>query len=173
MIRRLAVATLSLTIAAGCAAFQPAFAQGADKEPGGRLVKAFEKLDANKDGAVDREELEQQRARAFQRFDTNKDGAIDRAEVDALVKKREARGGRGSDRVAKQFQAADKDRDGRVTKAEFLDKMPPWFARADANRDGKVTRQELDAFIADRKAKRAKREDAGKGAGGKDGGKDM
>lgn len=160
MIRYLAAAAVSFSLAMALSG-GPAAAQDAGKpNPGARLEKAFQKLDRNKDGVLDRSEIEAQRARQFQRLDANKDGAIDQSEIEAVVKKREAKGGNGGDKILKQFKAADRDGDGRVTKAEFIEKLPPWFKRADANGDGKVTRKELEDFIAERGAKREKRGDA-------------
>lgn len=45
----------------------------------------------------------------------------------------------------KLFNEADTNRDGVVTKAEFLAQAEQQFAKGDANHDGKITREEAQA----------------------------
>lgn len=47
--------------------------------------------------------------------------------------------------LAKVFDEADTNRDGVVTKAEFLAKAERHFGMADTNKDGKITREEMQA----------------------------
>jgi Ca2+-binding EF-hand superfamily protein len=89
-------------------------------------LRAFEQLDANKDGKLSLEEflkvaeppysvdapgqpsLEERRARAraeFQNLDTNRDGFVERAEAEALVHA--------------EFNQYDMDRDNRITEPEL------------------------------------------------------
>lgn len=62
--------------------------------PGGGM---FARLDANGDGAIDRDEFRAQAARRFDRMDTNKDGKIDADERQAARDMRGPRGGPGGD----------------------------------------------------------------------------
>lgn len=118
------------------------------------MTKRFDRMDADKDGVVTRAEAEAQAGKAFDRLDTNKDGVIDDAELKAHSDRMKARlAKRGGDEAkagkrADRFESSDADKDGKVTRVEFLAKAAPWFARADADKDGKVTREELAAVTA-------------------------
>lgn len=155
-----AAAAVAFLMATGVASVGPAAAQDAGQsreQRGERGVKRFEKLDRNNDGAVDVHEVERRLLKGFERADRNNDGVVDQDEVKALGEKRGGKGkggGKGGNRAEKRFQKADADRDGRVTKDEYLDKLPAWFRRADENKDDRVTRQEFDDFQANRKMKK-------------------
>ena len=99
------------------------------------------------------EQKAQRQAHAFDRFDANKDGAISRAEWDAHAAQRQqhraAMG--GQKRIirmgamglrGRMFERADADRDGRVTIAEAQNAALQHFDRVDANRDGQITPEE-------------------------------
>jgi hypothetical protein len=77
----------------------PPPADGAAPPPpgaGARGERMFARLDANGDGAIDREEFRAQAARRFDRMDANKDGKIDAAERQAAHDAMgQMRGGRG------------------------------------------------------------------------------
>jgi Ca2+-binding EF-hand superfamily protein len=149
---RIAAAALAATVA-----LAPLAASAAtDDAPQNRMEKRaemmskrFDKLDKNKDGAVDMTELEATSTRAFDKADTNKDGVIDEAET-KVVRDRMAE--RRGDRPAKpnrkdRLQRADADKDGKITREEFAATAAPWFKRADADKDGKVTKAELDDLV--------------------------
>ncbi len=129
---------------------------------GGALLP---KADLNRDGVVDRGEVDQVRLQRFERLDLNADGYLDREEaarartrpvvpgsVPPGATGREAgpgwapgapRGGGG-----KLFLRADRDGDGRVSRDEFMSLPHPGFDRADSNRDGRLTADELAALPA-------------------------
>ena len=142
------------------------FVERADK----RSSAMFDRLDTNKDGIVSKAEAEpifaQRKAAAAQatpgrergnwdamaaRFDTNEDGSISRAEFDsgrAAVRQRvQARTGNAGVRHAgfggRMFEAADANKDGRVTIAEATAAAAAHFDTADTNRDGQVTPDEM------------------------------
>ena len=100
------------------------------------LVKAADK---NGDGKITKAEAGE--APWFAKLDQNEDDVIDDAE---LKKAREAMGGGAND--GGQFDAllkkADKNGDGKVTKAEAGD--APWFARLDQNKDEVVDAAEME-----------------------------
>lgn len=106
------------------------------------LMRWFARIDADRNGRLTRRELLEARqrlrggpARRFGRLDANRDGAISFKEL------REQR--------AEQMQAIDRDRDGRVSRREFLARgkrdryrlarRARLFERLDANRDGYIT----------------------------------
>lgn len=165
---RIAAATLAATLALAPFAASAAQDEGATRKEriekrAEMMTKRFDRMDADKDGVVTRTEAEAAAGEAFDRLDTNKDGVLDEAELKAHSEKMTARmakrGGDGETKGGKgagRFERADADKDGKVTRAEFLAKAAPWFKRADTNGDGKVTREELAAMTA-KMQKRAER----------------
>lgn len=120
----------------------------------------FKKLDKNGDGRITAEELPNRQA--MEKFDKNGDGVITREEVATTVKPGPGMAGpgkplqgKGAGQYEAMIKAADKDGDGRITKAEAGDAA--WFARIDRNQDGIIDAVELA------KLKEAMR--AGKGGG--------
>jgi Ca2+-binding EF-hand superfamily protein len=149
----------------------PAFAQtnpmpNAPTTPPAR-AGGFERLDANNDGAITRDEVRTARTAAFTRLDVNRDTFLDRVEMMAGRPMVERRGdgqsmGRpeGKGRAGEMLTRADTNNDGNVTRAEFdaalaaaqnqraakaRERGQELFARLDTNRDGMITRVEADA----------------------------
>ncbi|MGH7163369.1 MAG: EF-hand domain-containing protein [Planctomycetota bacterium] len=115
---------------------------GEGGEAGGfdRLRKMFKEGDANGDGKIERAEWKGP-AEAFDRYDADKDGAISKEEARSAADKFFAgRGGRGKAGEA-LFRNADKDGDGKITREEWP-LRPEAFDRLDANGDGVVTADE-------------------------------
>lgn len=111
---------------------------------GGSPVAMLEKADTNRDGYVSRAEFRTLRESQFARLDRNHDGVARLSELPRLAKsdKPEAR------RLLELVQQADRDRDGAVTRAEFVEAPSTLFDRLDDDRDGRLSRRE----IADAKA---------------------
>lgn len=146
------------------------------------LEARFAKMDIDKDGQLtgkDRDLRQQQRMDSrFAMMDTDKNGQISKAEFVAshqarMDKRAEARkaggpqvrrwAGGGHHRGAGRDMMGggrDGDRNGMVTKAEFMARPLALFDRADANKDGKVTADEMKAA---RQAMRGQRQ-GGKGS---------
>ena len=133
-----------------------------------RLDKAFAAMDANRDGKVTQEERQALRQKRvddrFAKLDADGNGQISKAEFQAARDARKgARGergahmgrghhgghhglhGRGGGAGFKGGRGADADKDGVLTRAEFLARPLAMFDRADANKDGKVTAEEMKA----------------------------
>ncbi|WP_313330226.1 EF-hand domain-containing protein [Sphingobium yanoikuyae] len=133
------------------------------------LEARFAKLDANKDGKLTKEDRDIRRQQRlderFAALDTDKNGQISKAEFQAGHQPRADRGpeagkpggpdgkrwggrghggpGRGMMHRGPGFGDADKD--GTMTKAEFMAGPLAMFDKADANKDGKVTAEEMKA----------------------------
>lgn len=128
------------------------------------LDKLFVKMDPNGDGKVTQEErqaMRQQRMDArFAAIDADKNGQISKTEFAAKRQGRSEEGGRhmgrrhgghgGMGMMGMRGRGADADKDGTLTRAEFLARPLAMFDRADANKDGKVTADEMKAARPDR-----------------------
>lgn len=124
----------------------PAIAQD-DPDRGGMV---FETLDANGDGAVTLEEMQNARENRFGEADANGDGVLDRSELLAMAEERAARG------VDRMLERADANGDG-VLNAEEMAELRDGrrgpnperiFQRMDADDNGSVTRTEFDDAVA-------------------------
>jgi len=105
----------------------PAFAQDAPR--GGGM---FERLDANKDGVITKDEFMAEVATRFARLDTNKDGKVSDAERGAA--RPGGMGGRGMS--------------GDMTLADMQAQSAKRFDRIDSNHDGKIDQAERQAIMA-------------------------
>ncbi len=139
-------------------------------------TKKFEKLDADGDGTITREDMkaraEHSRGnrhsgggrfeRTFENADANDDDAVTLdeflatpprmfehadADNDGRVSEAEAKDARRP-RGERMFARADANNDGTVTLEEFLATEPPMFARADNNGDGKVSEAEAKDLMS-------------------------
>jgi Ca2+-binding EF-hand superfamily protein len=124
-----------------------------------RAAEMFARMDQNKDGKLDAADRAARQGERFAAIDTNKDGAISKEEFAAGRPKgdsmREGRrgdrkmgghkmGGRhgGHDRGAMMARMADANKDGTVTRDEFLGGQARMFDMMDANKDGSVSPDE-------------------------------
>ena len=143
----------------------------ADANKDGKISKAeltaaldarFTKMDANKDGKLTKEDRELGRqARLDERFaalDSDKSGQISKAEFAAGHEQRarpdggEGRHmgraghhGFGKGMMMRGPGRGDADKDGTLTRAEFMAGPLAMFDRADSNKDGFVTADEIKA----------------------------
>lgn len=101
----------------------------------------FVDADANGDGVITREEFAAARARSFDKLDRDGDGVIRKSDFSRLARfKPEA-----AQRLQRLIDTADTNRDGRVTREEFIAGPAPMFDRADTNGDGVISKAEAEA----------------------------
>jgi Ca2+-binding EF-hand superfamily protein len=143
------------------ASLQARFDQRMSTSAPKRAARMFDRLDTDHDGKVTQAELEAERAarlaakrksakadrRAgtsslFERADANKDGILTRAEFDAAIASGKIRlrhaNMRGS-AILRMFDAADANRDARVSLDEAQQAALRHFDTADVNHDGVLT----------------------------------
>lgn len=107
------------------------------------LIARMSEADSNQDGIITRAELIDWRKANFTRFDRNRDGALSDADVPTFLRGTSI--GVQFDQLQAQFDA---NRDGRVTREEFVGAPTVLFDAADSNRDNQLTRSERDAAVA-------------------------
>lgn len=131
----------------------------------------FERADKNADGRVNREEANDIDGFDFSRADTNNDASLSRQEYQAAMatstpregpgarsdesasRSGEAPGSRSGEAPAQRsaqvtFDTADKDKDGKITRAEAADVDGLNFSSADTNADASLSRQEFQVAMA-------------------------
>jgi hypothetical protein len=121
-------------ILALCAAVGPASAQDVSAED--PVVASAHLWDADHNGIYTCDEWKAYASRIFNLADRNHDGYVDAAEFKTIQQ------------AAPMFKEADlayfdQNRDGRLSRDEFVNKPNPLFARYDRNGDCKVTPEEL------------------------------
>jgi hypothetical protein len=120
-----------------------------------RRQERFARLDANADGELSPADREARRKAAFDRVDADGSGAISFEEFSARREQRhELRGERREPRLGMQrgrqgsprlAHAADTNRDGTVTQAEFASAALARFDRIDVDKDGTISDSERPA----------------------------
>ena len=130
-------------------------------------TEMFAKMDANKDGKLDSADRQARQNARFDRIDTNKDGQISREEFSARhparaqdgtssatakpERKHDSKhrmghhGRKGWSGHGRMMRAADTDKDGAISQAEFTASALQRFDSLDANKDGQVTKEERQA----------------------------
>lgn len=100
-------------------------------------------LDIDHDGKITRQESLEARERLFVRLDSNGDGVVDQDEVEEARQAIIDRASMAEARLSNQWKRMDKDRDGKVSAAEFQARTV-MFDLADRDGDGVVTTGEID-----------------------------
>jgi len=101
-------------------------------------------MDKDKNGSVSRDEFLQYMSEALDRLDVNKSGQLERNEL-ANAKfpfSKRTRAATAAD-VRQMVRMMDTDLNGTVSKDEFLKFMSQTFDRLDVNKSGELERQEL------------------------------
>jgi len=102
----------------------------------------------------------------FARIDKNSDGVLDAAEIEAGLTERMGRRGEMFERMAKARMARmDENRDGKVTKEEFLGRVRKMFAEMDLDNDGRITDDDLPPMMRGRGVLSGNQEGGGFGRG--------
>lgn len=101
-------------------------------------MEMLEKSDANRDGAISRAEFIDARRARFAKMDRNRDGYFSDDDLPRMVRKR------AGEKVDRVVQALDSNRDGRLSRLEFVDGPTRLFDLGDADRNGLIDRYEMD-----------------------------
>jgi hypothetical protein len=134
----------------------PLSAFAADPAPAPKATRGVMRYDTNGDGFVDRAEWTAGQEARFKQLDTNGDGKLTleelfprRSTADAAPNDRQAQ------RQAAYFRLLDADKDGVVSKAEFMAQAERNFARCDLNKDGRINTAECRQALQRRPAEPA------------------
>ena len=137
----------SLKLTAALAVLMLALGGAAMAGGGEKHARMFDRLDANNDEQINRDEIKPVVAKRFKRFDTDGDGVVSAAEIDAHLMKRVER---QRAHILKRF---DRDDDGAVSRAEFDRQVARMFDLADENDDGLVSREEAREMRAEMRSR--------------------
>ena len=123
------------------------------------LLELFQELDANRDGAIEREEVPASARPAFERLlkrgDDNRNGRLEAEEYKSVLLDLRTFNEQAKKKAVERFKSMDKDRDGKVSREEFTGPKPR-FDLLDRNGDGFVTEQEFFAAAQGKAAAKAK-----------------
>ncbi len=106
----------------------------------------FLQLDANQDGAIEKEEVPAKARPAFERLvkqgDANHNGKLEAEEYRAVLVQLKEFSDHAKKKAVERFRAMDKDRDGKVSREEFTGPKPR-FDQLDKDGDGFLTQPEF------------------------------
>ena len=120
--RRTALAGF-LAAGAAAAGFVPALAAA-------RRSRAMQLLDPDNDGTIDLEEAKKAASALFDRLDRNHNGVLNKRELGGRV-------------TPPEFAATDADKNGTLSKAEYLTIVEKRFKAANPDNDGTLDEKEL------------------------------
>jgi Ca2+-binding EF-hand superfamily protein len=118
-------------------------AGGATGSPGGQIGMGFPMLrwltdaDSNKDGVITLDEALAAAEKRFVGFDRNKDGVVDKADLDSMRKEMV------DYRVKRFIHHFGADKEGKVSREQFTKKAAERFAQLDVDNNGTIDRNEL------------------------------
>ncbi|MGB2816611.1 MAG: EF-hand domain-containing protein [Burkholderiaceae bacterium] len=102
----------------------------------------FNDADLNKNGFVDLDEFHKDVVRAFHSLDHNRDGYISVDEIQSIPDKTRV------ELLLKAMKLSDKDRDGRLSFKEVVERRMAYFDAADTDKDGRLSMAEVVAYDA-------------------------
>jgi Ca2+-binding EF-hand superfamily protein len=94
--------------------------------------RAMQLLDPDNDGTVDLDEAKKAASALFDRLDRNHNGVLNKRELGGRV-------------TPQEFAAADPDKSGALSKAEYLTVVEKRFKAANPDNDGTVDEKELNS----------------------------
>ena len=100
-------------------------------------------LPSGKARGVTKDRVMQRAGAQFDRLDLNKDGILDQQEVEKDI---DAALARLRASLLKRYGEADLNKDGKITREEFLAARDKWFRDVDANNDGILEQSEFRAY---------------------------
>jgi Ca2+-binding EF-hand superfamily protein len=127
-------------------------AQAQTQTPQGvEISRLFKTIDTDNDGTLSLAEVKNYASAHFDGLDADHDGTLTLAEFQAPVLAafgraegaRRQRLERALTRRETLFKAMDKDKDGTLSKDEYLAEIEARYTKADADRDGTLTVEEL------------------------------
>lgn len=111
-----------------------------------RGEKRFAQKDKNSDGKLTSDEVPRMPKEFFEKVDANKDGALTKVEFDEFFKAKRAAKGDGKESHARRPMArGDTDGDGKISRAESKAMGDAFFQRLDQDQNGVVTKEEAKA----------------------------
>lgn len=145
---------LATTLAAAAITIGGDVAQAQDL--GQPAAAMFDRVDANHDDVVTRDEIQAARNRMFDRLDTDRDELVTAAEIETARARFQERAAKRSARIAElraqmptqgeRFAALDQNHDGFITRIEFVTADTPWFDRLDKSGQG-ISRADWTTFL--------------------------
>ncbi len=103
----------------------------------GQILANFDRIDANGDGVISRDEFRDVQALRWKQIDRNGDGYLSEDDFP------HAAAGRLRTHLA-GIAHLDENGDGRISQSEFVDASLPMFRCADRSGDGALSRSELE-----------------------------
>jgi len=94
--------------------------------------RVMQLLDPDNDGTVDLEEAKKAASALFDRIDRNRNGVLNKRELGGRV-------------TPQEFAAADPDKSGTLSKAEYLTIVEKRFKAANPDNDGTIDEKELSS----------------------------
>lgn len=123
------------------------------------IAQLLRQIDTNHDLALSLTEVLSARQARFTALDQDGNQVLTLAEISSKVSTRMPNASADAkqnalNRISTRFARLDKNRDSRITQAEWDDKVAELFARFDVNNDHQITRPEVRSV---RQSKRAQR----------------
>lgn len=113
----------------------------------------FREMDTNGDRSLQFSEIQAARASIFDRLDANRNGVLDADEIATVRKIAEAKGRQGGLLAGTDLEARaveiDADRDGKITRVEFVAYLPERLKAADKDGNRTLSPGELRSLKRD------------------------
>lgn len=123
--------------------------RGHGMKKGAHGAMMLDRLDTNKDGSIDRAEMDAAHMEHFSNMDADGDGVVSQAEMRAFHerKREEAR----AKREARMFKSLDSNGDGVLSEDEINARRQAMFEKLDKDGDGVITAEERKTAHMDRR----------------------